>query len=81
MSDISESKLVESSIKVTLDDCYLIGSSINLMLLSTKFRNIKSPLLWFCSTCGHKFSESYYNIKVNNKGCLKCSYRKFNKNK
>ena len=71
----------DNKVKVTLDDCYLIGGSINCMLLSTKFKNIKLPLLWLCSTCGHKFSESYYNIKVNNRGCLKCAYRKFNYNK
>lgn len=67
--------------KITIDDCYALGASINCILLSTKFVNIRSPLTWICS-CGNKFSESYININCFHRGCLKCSYKKFNaKNK
>lgn len=62
--------------KVTLDDCYSLGAEIDCMLVSTKFVNIRTPLVWLCS-CGNKFTESYINIKNNNRGCLKCAYKKF----
>lgn len=67
--------------KITINDCYLLGESINCVLLSNKFENIRKPLTWLCK-CGNKFNESYINIKSNNRSCLKCSYKKFNsKNK
>jgi hypothetical protein len=64
---------------VTLDDCFNIGLTIHCLCISTKFKNVHSPLIWMCQRCGNKFNESYINIKNNNRGCLKCSYNKFNK--
>lgn len=63
---------------ITLDDCFNLGLFNDYTLVSNKFRNINSPLNWICNICGNKFMETYNNIK-NNKGCLKCSYKKFNK--
>ena len=62
--------------KITIDDCYILGESIDCILISTKFVNMRSPLVWLCK-CGNKFSESYYNIFSNHRACLKCSYKKF----
>jgi hypothetical protein len=68
-------------LNITINDCEKIGDNINCMCLSTKVSNIRTPLVWLCLQCSNKFSESYINIKNNNRGCLKCSYKKFNKNK
>lgn len=66
--------------EITLSDCFDLGLlKINCTLLSKKFVNISSPLNWFCNNCGNKFTESYINISNNNKGCLKCVYKKYNK--
>lgn len=73
---MSEKQLVSS---VSFNDAFDIGLGINCTLLSKKFVNINSPLNFLCNICGHKFMESYSNIKSNNKGCLKCAYNKFNK--
>jgi len=73
------SKTILQSNAIDLDDCFSLGITINCMCLSTKFKNITSPLLWLCQKCGNKFNESYINIKTNNKGCLKCAYNRFNK--
>ena len=66
--------------KITYDDCFDLGLlKINCTLLSKKFVNVNSPLNWICNSCGNKFVETYTNINSNNKGCLKCFYKKFNK--
>ncbi len=80
MSSIKASETILQPV-IDIDSCYLLGNTINCMLLSTKFVNIHKPLLWLCSNCGNKFNESYNNIKLYNRGCLKCSYKRFNKNK
>ena len=74
-----EEKTLITNNKITVDDCFMLGLSINCMCLSNKFKNIRSPMTWLCQNCGNKFSESYINIKSNHRGCLKCSYKKFNK--
>ena len=63
----------------TLDDCNLLGISINCTLLSDRFLNVRKPLEWLCDNCGKTFMESYINIKMKNRGCLSCAYKKFNK--
>ena len=81
LTEIPLSKPIIKSNRELLEESREFGEKINCILLSDKFINIKRPLLWLCQSCKHKFSESYYNFKVNNRGCLKCSYRKFNYNK
>lgn len=67
--------------RATLEDFFLLGLEKKGMCLSTKPENINKPILWICNVCGNKFMESYNNIKLNNKWCLKCSYQKFNSKK
>ena len=64
---------------INFSDCEKIGFDINCLCLSKKVTNIRTPLVWLCANCNNKFTESYINIKNNNRGCLKCSYKKFNK--
>ena len=65
----------------TIDECREIGLSINCALISEKFIHMKRPLIWLCSNCQNKFTETIFNIKMNHRGCLKCAYKKFNYNK
>ena len=60
------------------DECFEFGLSLNLSLLSLVVSNRNKPVNWLCITCGNKFMESFINLKNNNKGCLKCAYKKFN---
>lgn len=62
-----------------LDECFNIGLINNMTLMSAKFVNKNSPLNWKCNSCGNKFMENIINIKQNNRACLKCSYKQFNK--
>ena len=64
---------------ITIEDCSNLGNSINCTLLSDKFSNIRKPLEWLCNNCDKMFMESYINIKIKNRGCLSCAYKKFNK--
>lgn len=64
---------------ISYDDCYNLGLMNNYTILSSKFTNSNTPMNWLCNICGNKFMETYNNMKNNNKGCLKCSYKKFNK--
>ena len=64
---------------ITIVDCNVLGESIDCVLLSEKFYNIRKPLEWLCNSCGKTFMESYINIKNNHRGCLSCAYKKFNK--
>jgi formylmethanofuran dehydrogenase subunit E len=62
-----------------IDQCFTIGLTHNLSLISSKFINKNSPLNWICNLCGNKFMENIININQNNRGCLKCAYKQFNK--
>ena len=64
---------------ITIEDCNILGTSIDCTLLSEKFLNIQKPLEWLCNNCDKIFMESYINIKTKNRGCLSCAYKKFNK--
>jgi len=64
---------------ITYEDCCNLGLLNNYTLLSKTFRHVNTPLHWFCNKCNNKFMETYNNIKNYNKGCLKCSYKTFNK--
>jgi hypothetical protein len=60
------------------DECFEYGLTLKLSLVSPVVTNINKPVNWLCINCGNKFMESFINLKINNKGCLKCSYKKFN---
>lgn len=36
-----------------IDQCFTIGLTHNLSLISTKFINKNSPLNWICNLCGN----------------------------
>ena len=38
-----------------IDQCFTIGLTHNLSLISSKFINKNSPLNWICNLCGNKF--------------------------
>lgn len=64
--------------KKTNDDYDNLGSKLNLCFMD-KPSNIYKAVKWQCISCGNKFVESYIRLLNNNRGCLKCSYKHFNK--